>query len=40
MNNLRLLIENLFSETEILRLIFSNPYKKDKDLSASGKETK
>ena len=31
MNNLRLLIENLFSETDILRLIFSNPYKKEKD---------
>ena len=31
MNNLRLLMESLFSETKILRLIFSNPYKKDKD---------
>lgn len=31
MNNLRQLIENLFHEKNILRLIFSNPYKKDKD---------
>lgn len=31
MNNLRLLMESLFSETKILRLIFSNPYKKEKD---------
>ena len=31
MNNLRLLVESLFSETKILRLIFSNPYKKDKE---------
>ena len=31
MNNLRQLIENLFTETKVLRLIFSNPYKKDKE---------
>ena len=31
MNNLRQLIENLFNEKTILRLIFSNPYKKDKE---------
>ena len=31
MNNLRLLIENLFNDSKILRLIFSNPYKKEKD---------
>lgn len=31
MNNLRQLIENLFKEKNILRLIFSNPYKKEKE---------
>ena len=31
MNNLRQLIENLFNEKNILRMIFSNPYKKDKE---------
>ena len=31
MNNLKQLIENLFNEKVILRLIFSNPYKKDKE---------
>ena len=31
MNNLRQLIETLFVETKILRLIFSNPYNKEKD---------
>ncbi len=31
MNNLRQLIENLFSDKNILRMIFSNPYKKDKE---------
>ena len=31
MNNLRQLIENLFKEKNILRMIFSNPYKKDKE---------
>lgn len=31
MNNLKQLIENLFNDKIVLRLIFSNPYKKDKD---------
>lgn len=31
MNNLRQLIERLFNESKVLRLIFSNPYKKEKD---------
>lgn len=31
MNNLRQLIENLFDKRNILRMIFSNPYKKEKD---------
>ena len=31
MNNLRQLIENLFNDKNILRMIFSNPYKKDKE---------
>lgn len=31
MNNLRQLIENLFEDGKVLRLIFSNPYKKEKD---------
>jgi len=31
MNNLRQLIENLFNDKTVLRLIFSNPYKKDKE---------
>ena len=31
MNNLRQLIENLFKEKDVLRLIFSNPYKKEKE---------
>ncbi len=31
MNNLKQLIENLFNDKTILRLIFSNPYKKDKE---------
>lgn len=31
MNNLRELMENLFQEIGVLRLIFSNPYKKDKE---------
>ena len=31
MNNLRLLIENLFKKNTILRMIFSDTYKKDKE---------
>ena len=31
MNNLRLLVEKLFLESKVMRLIFSNPYKKEKD---------
>ena len=31
MNNLSLLMEKVFSEGNVLRLIFSNPYKKEKD---------
>ena len=31
MNNLRQLIERVFNDSRVLRLIFSNPYKKDKD---------
>ena len=36
MNNLKQLIEGLFSDKDILRLIFSNPYKKDKDSIIKG----
>lgn len=31
MNNLKILIENLFLESKVMRLIFSNPYKKEKE---------
>ncbi len=31
MNNLRLLVEKLFLDSKVMRLIFSNPYKKEKD---------
>ena len=31
MNNLRLLVEKLFLDSKVMRLIFSNPYKKGKD---------